>query len=547
MNDWETPGPGPWQQDSAHAPVSGTMAVLELYPEGFNRGFTETFSRYGVLLDRLAMAVVNGFTYHQPQPFDMPGPNGPMTPEQIGAEIGRRAAVAEEAFATKQWRQDLDLWDNVCKPAAIARHRELADVDLGNSTDDELIGHLSQVAEHLSAMVYQHHRFNVAALLPVGDLAVHTAQWTGRPPASALGVLDGYSPISGGAPPEMHDAVEALRVDDDARRLLDAPGDPAERLSEIRARLAAVDEYVRSFDCRMIDGFDVVGPTLREQPAMMLGKLAAGLDADPTIAQRRADAAAAELREAVPDEHRATFDELVEEARAVYRLRDERGLYSDIAAIGLLRLAMLEAGRRAAERGQIHQRDDILDATTAEVVDILRGAGPTADELAERRETRRALTLAGAPRYLGPPPPPPPPLDALPPSLARVMGAVGFAIDGVLGQMDAPAGEGSTILGIPGNGGTCEGVARRIDLIDDLLDLEDGEIVVAASTGEAFNSVLHLVAGIVTDHGSHACHAAIVAREMGFPAVVGTVNATTRIETGDRIRLDGSKGEVTIL
>jgi phosphoenolpyruvate synthase/pyruvate phosphate dikinase len=70
---------------------------------------------------------------------------------------------------------------------------------------------------------------------------------------------------------------------------------------------------------------------------------------------------------------------------------------------------------------------------------------------------------------------------------------------------------------------------------------------VAASTGEAFNSVLHLVAGIVTDHGSHACHAAIVAREMGFPAVVGTVNATTRIETGDRIRLDGSKGEVTIL
>jgi rifampicin phosphotransferase len=406
---------------------------------------------------------------------------------------------------------------------------------------------LSQVAEHLSAMVYQHHRFNVAALLPVGDLAVHTAQWTGRPPASALGVLDGYSPISGGAPPEMHDAVEALRVDDDARRLLDAPGDPAERLSEIRARLAAVDDYVRSFDCRMIDGFDVVGPTLREQPAMMLGKLAAGLDADPTIAQRRADAAAAELREAVPDEHRATFDELVEEARAVYRLRDERGLYSDIAAIGLLRLAMLEAGRRAAERGQIHQRDDILDATTAEVVDILRGAGPTADELAERRETRRALTLAGAPRYLGPPPPPPPPLDALPPSLARVMGAVGFAIDGVLGQMDAPAGEGSTIMGIPGNGGTCEGVARRIDLIDDLLDLEDGEIVVAASTGEAFNSVLHLVAGIVTDHGSHACHAAIVAREMGFPAVVGTVNATTRIETGDRIRLDGSKGEVTIL
>jgi pyruvate,water dikinase len=93
----------------------------------------------------------------------------------------------------------------------------------------------------------------------------------------------------------------------------------------------------------------------------------------------------------------------------------------------------------------------------------------------------------------------------------------------------------------------CEGVARRIDQIDDLLDLEDGEIVVAPSTGEAFNSILHLVGGIVTDHGSFICHAAIVAREMGFPAVVGTVDATSRINTGDRIRVDGTKGEVTIL
>lgn len=528
-------------------PVSITTAMQELYPDGFHRGFTETFSRYGVLLDRLAIGVVNGFIYHQPQPFDMPGPDGPLSPEQIGAEIGRRAAVAEEAFRTKQWRQDLDLWDTTCKPRAIARHRELADVDLAGLADDELIEHLRDVAEHFSAMVYQHHRFNVAALLPVGDLAVHTAQWTGRPPTHALGVLDGYSPVSGGAPPEMSDALTALRADADARRLLDAPGDAADRLTQIRDRLPAVDEYVRAFDSRVIDGFDVVGPTLREQPAIILGKLAAALDADPTVAQRRADAAAAELRDMVPAEHRDAFDELVEEARTLYRLRDERGLYSDIPAVGLLRLAMLEAGRRAAARGQVHQRNDILDATTAEVIDIIRGAGPTADELAERGERRRVLTLQGAPRHLGPPPPAPPPLDALPPSLARVMGAMGFVIDGVLGQMDAPSGEGSTIVGIPGNCGVCEGVARRIDALEDLLDLEDGEIVVAASTGEAFNSVLHRVAGIVTDHGSHASHAAIVAREMGFPAVVGTVNATTRISTGDRIRLDGSKGEVTIL
>ena len=104
--------------------------MADVYPEGFNRGFTETFGRYGVLLDRLAMAQVNGFTYHQPQPFDMPGPDGPLPEEQINAEFGRRLQLATEAFETKLWRQDLDLWDNEAKPNAIKEHRSLGDVDL---------------------------------------------------------------------------------------------------------------------------------------------------------------------------------------------------------------------------------------------------------------------------------------------------------------------------------------------------------------------------------------------------------------------------------
>ena len=69
--------------------------MQEVYPAGFDRGFTETFSRYGLLLDRLAMGVVNGFTYHQPQPFDMPGPDGPLPTGQIDAEFGRRLGVRD--------------------------------------------------------------------------------------------------------------------------------------------------------------------------------------------------------------------------------------------------------------------------------------------------------------------------------------------------------------------------------------------------------------------------------------------------------------------
>lgn len=546
MTDWNAPGPGPWQQDSAHNPTSQTKIMEEVYATGFNRGFTETFSRYGLLLDRLAMGVVNGFTYHQPQPFDMPGPDGPKSADELHAEFGRRLGVAAQMWETKLWRQDLADWDNEWKPNAIARHRQLSDVSLPDLDDAELVEHLHAAAAHVSEMVYQHHRFNMAALLPVGDFALQASGWTGRPPHTLLNALGGYSPISASLPDEMKAAVEAIRSSDDARSLVTENGDPGQRLAALRATVPAVDEYVRAVDTRVIDGFDIVNPTLRELPEMILGKLAGGLDAQPERARQLADSFAAEVRSEVPAEHLELFDELLGEARANYRLRDERGIYSEITAIGILRLALLEIGRRAVAAGQVHQAEHLLDATLAEASAVLTGGPVSAEQMRDRGVLRRALTAEGAPRYLGPPPPPPP-TDELPPPLARLMSATGFMIDAVLGQLEAAAGDESVIVGIGTNPGAYEGVARRIDHIDDLLELEEGEIVVAAATGEAFNSILHLVGAIVTDHGSHACHAAIVAREMGFPAVVGTVDGTTRIRTGDRLRVDGTKGEVVIL
>jgi pyruvate,water dikinase len=546
MTEWNPPGPGPWQQDSAHTPVSQTAIMQEVYPLGFNRGFTETFGRYGVLLDRLAMGVVNGFTYHQPQPFDMPGPDGPMSPDDIHAEFGRRVGVAAQVLETKLWRQDLDDWDTDWKPRAIARHRELNGVPLSDLDDQALLGHLDDVAAHVTEMVYQHHRFNMAAVFPVGDFVLHASGWTGRPPHGLLNVLGGYSPISAAVPDEMVAAIEAIRAADGASDLVGGPGDPAGRLAELRELVPAVDDYLRTVDCRVIDGFDIVNPTLREQPDIVLGKLAAALVADPDAARRSADAFAAAVRAEVPAEHHEQFDELLGDARANYRLRDERGIYSEISAMGLLRLTLLEIGARAQQRGHLTQADHALDATLAEAAALLIGDGVSDDELRARRDRRLELTAEGPPRYLGPPPPPPP-TDELPPPMARLMSATGFMIDAILGQLDASEGDASLIVGIGTNDGVVEGPARLIRSTDDLIELVDGDIVVAAATGEAFNSVLHLVGAIVTDHGSHACHAAIVAREMGFPAVVGTVDATARISSGDRIRVDGTKGEVSIL
>jgi pyruvate,water dikinase len=528
-------------------PMAQSLTMQRLYPDGFNRGFTETFARYGLLLDRLAMASINGFTYHQPQPFDMPGPDGPMSDAEIGAEIGRREALAAETFATKRWRADLDDWDTNWKPQAIARHVELGSVALADLDDVELAAHLDEVGAHVEAMVYQHHRFNMAAIMPVGDMALQLAEMFHAPPHEFLSLLDGYSPVSNVRSDESADAVDAIASDDDAVALVRGDGPAADRLAALRDLLPAVDAYVRMVQDRTIDGFDIVNPTLREQPELILGRLDGALDADPDATRRRADEAAAELRGRLSADDAARFDELVAEARAVYRLRDERGLYSDVTAVGLMRRAALEVGARCAARGTLHRAADALDADPAELAALLTGTGPNADELADRAAQRAALTAEGAPRFLGPPPPEPPPADQLPPALGRIMGATGYMIESILGQLDDVAGDEHTVVGIGVNDQTVEGPARLIGGLDDLLMIEPGDIIVPSATGESFNSVLHLVAGIVTDHGSHACHAAIVAREMGFPAVVGSINATERIADGARVRVNGASGEVTIL
>ncbi|MEQ1787373.1 MAG: hypothetical protein ABL966_09990, partial [Acidimicrobiales bacterium] len=398
---WEAPNPGPWQQDSAHNPVAQTPLLQHAYPDGFNRGFEEAFAAYGVLLDRLAMASINGFTYHQPQPFDLPGPDGPKDPEWIGAEFGRRVGVAAHAFETRIWRDGMRRWDDELKPASIARHQSL-DVDLASLGDADLEAHIQACISHVSEMVYQHHRHNTHALVPVGDFLLHAAGWTGRPPASLMSVFDGHSPVSNVVAPEMRPALEALRNDDDARALLFSEGEPTDVLARLRAQVPEVGDYLDSVHFRLLEGFDITNPTIGERPEGLVGRLQTALDIDTDDSLRRSEALAAELRAAVPDEHQATFDDLLAEARLVYRLRDERGIYSEISAIGLLRLALLEMGRRLQEQGRLLQAEDVLEADIGEITALFGGADtPTAQDLSERAVDRVNRTLAGAPRFLG--------------------------------------------------------------------------------------------------------------------------------------------------
>lgn len=111
----------------------------------------------------------------------------------------------------------------------------------------------------------------------------------------------------------------------------------------------------------------------------------------------------------------------------------------------------------------------------------------------------------------------------------------------------APVSASNTISGFAGAVGRVEGRVRVLDGPEQGEQLQPGEILVAVTTNIGWTPLFPRAAAVVTDVGAPLSHAAIVARELGIPAVVGCGSATTRLRTGDRVRVDGGLGTVEIL
>jgi pyruvate,water dikinase len=533
---FDAPGPGSWTLDAVHFPRPATRYWQETHPEPFRRGFSEFTRYYGMLIGTLDYQYVNGFVYSSMRP----------PPED---EIPQRFERAGEVFEKKLWREQLNDWDTTFKPESIKAHREIQAVDPEALSDDELVEHLRRCHRHHSEMIYQHMRFTGAAMLPVGDLMVHVSQWTDIPGGELLGMLRGAAPVSAGASVELHRLVAALNEDAAARELLDSDRDPADVLYALRTYDSeagrAVAAYLDLVGCRLLDGFDISNRYALELPDALLRSIQAAISPRERVQDESADRIA-NVRERIPEEHRTEFDELVEEAVLTYRIRDERGVFSDIWASGLMRRAAMAGGHRLAAAGRIHDADHFIDAGFDEMCELVGGATePSADELAARYEWRTTHTAKDAPPVLGDPPSPPPDPSGLPPGPQRVMFAVGTAMGALFGSSEQEHEE-ALLRGIAASGGVYEGIARRVGGPDEFDRIVKGDVLVTESTSEAFNILLPLLGAIVTDAGGLLSHSAIVAREYGIPGVVGTREATDRIQDGVMIRVDGDKGEVTL-
>ena len=536
---FEPPGPGSWDQDPVHFPRPVTHYWAEMHPEPFARGTHEFARYYGLLLAGLNIAYVNGFAYNS-------------TPPIADEEFPERSARAQAVFERKLWRDQLRAWDEKFKPTSIKTHRELQSVDPDSLSDEELVAYLTRCRDHHSNMIYQHMRHTGAAIIPIGDLLAHAGEWTDVPPSELLSLTRGVAPVSAGASSELEQMVTAFQDDPVARELLDSTGDPGETLTALRSLDSdagrAVSVYLDLTGYRLLDGFDISGRYALELPDALVRAIrvaVAGQKSDRVVAGVQAKIA--EVRAKVPEEHRVEFDELLQEARLMYRIRDERGVFSDIWASGIMRRAVLGAGERLAASGYVHEPEHLIDAGFREMCSlVLTGDGPSADELAARAEWRSTHSAKEAPPFLGASPPPPPDMSALPPDLSRMMKAAGIALDSVFASSQAPHEE-STVRGLPASGGIYEGVARRVAGPTEFDRIIEGDVLLTESTTEAFNILLPLLGAIVTDAGGLLSHSAIVAREYGIPGVVGTRDATDRIRDGARVRVDGDAGEVTEL
>src|SRR5262249_23116595 len=374
-------------------------------------------------------------------------------------------------------------WDEHRKPAAIATHRELQAVNPDNLSDAELVAYLKRCRDHHSAMIAQHMRFTAGAMLPTGDFLAHAGEWTGLPPSELLGLMRGSAEVSAGGSNEMERLKRAFAQESAARELLASNADPAQVLAKLRSlggeAGAALSGYLDLVGNRLVDGFDIAEPTALELPDALLRAIRIAVSEDAQVTSD--DAHIAEIRSQVPAEHRAEFDELLGEARLTYRLRDERGVYSDIWASGLMRRAGLAAGRRVAVRGRIANPVHMLDAGIDEMRALVAGGdGPSASELAGRAAYRAAHNAKEARSDLGPPPPPPPDLSGVPPAVARLTRATLISLGHVFGSSQVQ-NEEKILYGLAASKGVYEGPARRVSGPPEFGRITKGDVLITES------------------------------------------------------------------
>ncbi|HUS29642.1 MAG TPA: PEP/pyruvate-binding domain-containing protein [Kofleriaceae bacterium] len=271
-----------------------------------------------------------------------------------------------------------------------------------------------------------------------------------------------------------------------------------------------------------VEGLDPIFPTLGER-----GALPASIS-DETRARvlARRDEAEARALEKLKPRAKRIVAAAIAEARRAHAIRIEQ---TGLVTLGwpVLRRALLRLGEHAVEQGAIAQHDEIFFVERAELEAVAAGRATHIDVEARRALWERQRKLV-PPLVVG--------------ELTGLAKKIFAEIDQLLhhAERDIPG----AIVGMPGSPGRVTGPARIVRSVDELDRLQPGEVLIAPVTTPAWTLGFGRAIAIVTDTGSIASHASIVAREHGIPAVVGTGTATAQLVDGALVTVDGGRGVV---
>lgn len=504
---------------------------------------------------------VHGFAYSQPILAD-------------STDALERAAGAY--WSKRLYEDDYREFTDFFRPETEHLQDELRSVNPEALSHSSLVKYVARCYDLAAEFWKLHHTYSYPALVIVGDFMNRMAELSGKGEMETLVLLEGSSPESRGLlnreDPLLSEMYELLSKSEQAQQLLQSDESSArwalDCLLHFPGRLGDVMRQVENkYGWRLAGGYDLVTPALIETPHFFLRTLLQGVSHDPKALQtsrQKVQAIVDEWRSSIPAEKQGEFDEILALGRQFFRMRDERGLCTDLSGVGLCRRGVLEAGRRLVDQGIIFKAEHLCVATKYEAISLLRGdlgllgnqqgqysslELPTPRELERRFDYVQAADPNLIPKSLGVPPQPRDPLE-YPPNIRRTMEALNTSlIRGVYDEdrIDETILGDDVVKGVAASMGVTEGRVRLILDDGDLQKVRKGDIAVTYSCSASFNIVISLCAGIITDFGGMLSHAAIVAREYGIPAIVGTQEATKKFKDGDIVRIDSSTGMATVV
>ncbi|MGI8973645.1 MAG: PEP-utilizing enzyme, partial [Gaiella sp.] len=305
-----------------------------------------------------------------------------------------------------------------------------------------------------------------------------------------------------------------------------------------------LDPYRREFGNKSIWSHEFVYPTWRENPAPIVetvrGYLETDYDFPATLAAVKDDLEAAKsdlLGDVSEFGGREKLERALELSLRMNPLTPDHHFYIDQATNAYVRLVLVAIGRRLVEGGALDDPEDVMFLRYNElrVLTATQTAFAARALVGDRRDDRERSFAVRPPEWIG---------TATEAQLAFPY----YTLWGFPEKFHRKQPERTNLIhGLTGSPGVVEGNARVVGSLDEFDQVQAGEILICQMTNPAWVVLFTKIGGLVTDAGGVASHSAVVAREFGLPAVVGTSVATQRIASGDRVRVNGATGVVEVL